>query len=164
MTVCVPSLLTWKPPNQSAQRSSRTPSTRISYLPGRPGPLTTARLLAWQPAPGQVQAAAAEAAGRARPGGAHRVRRAELPSSRRERAACHHATATLAFSTRNAVGKRERRLAWVWRGGVQLPPRRRPGGAPPPPPPPRPALSPARWGGARAGRGVPPAARPARPA
>src|SRR6266702_6464713 len=81
MTVCLPSLWTWRPPNQSAQRLSRTPSMRISYCAGPPGPLTPARL-AREPAPGRSGAAApatADAAGWDGPGGAARASRKDLP-------------------------------------------------------------------------------------
>ncbi len=109
MIVCLPSLWTWRPPNQSAQRLSRTPSMRISYRAGPPEPLTSARRLAREPAPGRSGAAAPATADAARwdgPGGAARASRKDLPvpCGHARRVVRHLSSTTSAYSVVAAAG------------------------------------------------------------
>src|SRR6266498_4944230 len=112
MIVCLPSLWTWRPPNQSAQRLSRTPSMRISYRAGPPEPLTSARRLAREPAPGRSGAAAPATADAARwdgPGGAARASRKDLPvpCGHARRVVRHLSSTTSAYSVVAAARSEE---------------------------------------------------------
>src|SRR6266481_3620962 len=60
MTVQVPTVSIWPPPNQSAHRSSSTPSTRNSYRAGHLGALMIVRSVAGRPARARPSAASCD--------------------------------------------------------------------------------------------------------